>query len=85
MPNRNYINGRQHEYRVLREAKARGCIALRSAGSHSPVDVVIIDTFNRKITLVQCKPASMPDRQMREIEEQYKELNGSFEVVYEVR
>jgi hypothetical protein len=42
VPNKNYINGRAHEYRVRNEWAAKGYTALRSAGSHSPYDVVAV-------------------------------------------
>lgn len=42
MPNKNYVNGRAHEYKVRDEWKAKGYTAFRSAGSHSPYDVVAL-------------------------------------------
>jgi len=49
MPNRAYIKGRAKEQKIVRDAKNDGCIALRSAGSKSPIDVVIIDYKNKLI------------------------------------
>jgi hypothetical protein len=46
MPNKNYINGRAHEYRVRNQWAAKGYTALRSAGSHSPYDVVAVIPLN---------------------------------------
>jgi hypothetical protein len=42
MPNKNYINGRAHEYKVRDEYRARGFTVARSAGSHSPFDVYAV-------------------------------------------
>jgi hypothetical protein len=42
MPNKNYINGRAHEYRVRDRYTDQGYICARSAGSHSPFDVYAV-------------------------------------------
>jgi hypothetical protein len=42
MPNRNYITGRRFEYKVRDQFKAAGYTAMRSAGSHSPYDVLAV-------------------------------------------
>jgi hypothetical protein len=42
-------------------------IAQRTAGSHSPIDVIGIDTVNRIICLVQCKPESMSEAKKEEL------------------
>ena len=42
MPNKNYITGRRFEYKVRDEWRAKGYVALRSAGSHSPYDVIAL-------------------------------------------
>ena len=47
MPNRNYINGRAREYKIMKELVDSGYVlVMRTAGSHSPVDVIgIYDMF----------------------------------------
>ena len=82
MPNKNYIKGRKKEYKIMNLAKEKGMIALRSAGSHSPIDVVCIDTLNKKIKLVQCKPDSMSASKKLQIELDNCELNGIFQVEF---
>lgn len=84
MPNKHYINGIKKERRLVNRAKAQGHIALRSAGSHSPIDVVIVDFTNHKIHLVQCKPASMKMNEQEMLELEFAHLNGTYEVTYEV-
>ena len=42
MPNKNYINGRAKEYRVKKQLESEGWFCVRSAGSHSIVDIVAI-------------------------------------------
>jgi Holliday junction resolvase len=50
-----YKYGVDYERKLVKKAKERGLIAFRSAGSHSPIDVVIIDQANMKVWLLQCK------------------------------
>ena len=50
-----YKKGANFERKIVNEARAKGLIAFRSAGSHSPIDLVIIDTPNKTIRFVQCK------------------------------
>ena len=82
MPNRKYEKGRRKEWKIVKEEKEKGAIAFRSAGSHSPVDVVSISPETRRIYLIQCKPDSMPESQKKKIEEENKNLNCVFEVKF---
>jgi len=84
MPNRNYVNGRAKEYYIKKKEEKNGCLAFRSAGSHSPVDVVSINTTTKTIRLIQCKPKSMSENKKNKIKEENIGLNGSFQVSFEV-
>lgn len=84
MPNRNYINGRAREYKVKWALERLGMISFRSAGSHSPIDVIGIDPEKRIIKLIQCKPKSMSQNKRNEILEANKGLQGTFQVTFEV-
>lgn len=84
MPNKNYIKGRRKEYKVINQAKAKGLIAFRSAGSHSPIDVCIIDKINRTIEFIQCKPDTMSENKKNEILHSQLDLNGQFSVTFKV-
>ena len=43
MPNANYIKGRAREYKIMEELENEGyALVMRTAGSHSPVDIVAI-------------------------------------------
>ena len=84
MPNKNYIKGRKKEYKILNEARGLGFTALRSAGSHSPIDVVIIDTIERTIRFVQCKPDSMSEKKREALRQENNLLNGVFQCRFEV-
>ena len=82
MPNKNYVKGRRKEYKIVHANRGPGKISFRSAGSHSPVDVVAIDTENKTIHLIQAKPDSMSDRAKRKLETEWILLNGKFEVEF---
>ena len=51
--NSSYKKGRRNEYRSMRLLEAVGYLCIRSAGSHSPFDIVGVGRSN--IALVQCK------------------------------
>ncbi|MCX8095435.1 MAG: hypothetical protein N3D74_04550 [Caldisericia bacterium] len=53
--NRFYEKGRRFEYIVMNFLKDKFNIVLRSSGSHSPIDILGIDTTNNRILLIQCK------------------------------
>ena len=83
MPNKNYRKGYQKEHRTKHKLLAEGFdIAQRTAGSHSPFDVIAIDKICKVIKLVQCKPKSMSENAKRKIEEENKKLNGLFRVEF---
>ena len=84
MPNRNYLKGVTKERKLVNEARARGFISFRSAGSHSLIDCVIIDSANRTIKLIQCKPDNYSRKQKALLLEKFKGLNGSFEVTFSI-
>lgn len=85
MPNKNYLKGRRKEYKIKDKLKRYGCdITLRSAGSHSPIDVIGIKKESRKIFFVQSKPESMSQRAKTKLYTPLEWLNGSFECVFYV-
>lgn len=53
MSNKNYESGRRFEYRVRDYLEAKGYLVMRTAGSHSPFD--LIATTYYKTLFVQCK------------------------------
>lgn len=86
MVNKNYIKGRRKEYKVCHKLKKSFGydIAQRTAGSHSPFDIIAIKIKNKKIKLVQCKPDDLNNHQTQKIRDKNKELNGTFEVTFSV-
>ena len=53
MPNRSYTKGANHERELVNSARQAGHFALRSAGSHSPIDVIRI--IGSRLELIQVK------------------------------
>jgi len=85
MPNKQYVKGRKKEYKITAQMKRHGYdIAQRTAGSHSPFDVIGIRFKDKQITLVQSKPSTMTETQKKKIEKENKELNGIFQVFFKV-
>ncbi len=79
MPNRMYEKGRRKEQMICRTARSEGKIAIRSAGSKSPIDCVLIDVVARTIKFVQCKPDTYTHSQREALEIENSLLNGGFE------
>lgn len=49
----SYKKGRQFEYRVKRDLEQKGYFVIRSAGSHSPFDLI---AFSQEgVLFIQCK------------------------------
>ena len=73
MVNKNYVSGRRFEYTIKKALEKLGWIAIRSAGSHSPFDIIAIK--GDRILLLQLKKykgGHMPQA------EYYKEMKKLF-------
>ena len=79
----NYKRGRKREYKVCKQLREDGyTIVQRTAGSHSPIDVIAIDRDNKIITLVQVKHNNYdPKHILKELDW----LNGTWTVELEIR
>lgn len=84
MPNYKYNKGVRKERKIVNAAKEKGLVAFRSAGSHSPIDVVIIDVHRRRIRLVQSKSDNLPESGKTLLEKKWKHLNGVYVVDFRV-
>jgi len=85
MPNRNYQRGRAKEYRIMGRLREEGYdIVLRSAGSHSKIDVLGIRKSDQSIKCIQSKPSTITEAQKRKIFSECYWLNGFFNVEFEV-
>ena len=74
MVNKNYNKGVKLERELVNNARNDACIAFRSAGSHSPIDVCIIDPSEQLVTFVQCKTGKLAKGKLTEIERKFLEL-----------
>jgi hypothetical protein len=59
-------------------------IAQRTAGSHSPIDIIAIDPINKRIKLIQCKPDSMSDNNKDRIILNNIKLNGLYTTTFNI-
>jgi len=82
MVNKNYQKGTRYERKLVNESREEGKIAFRSAGSHSPIDVVIIDTKNMKIWLYQCKKGK--HNLTKKMVEKFKQQSDLYVAVFDV-
>ena len=58
--NRNYVRGRNSEYAAIKRLRTEGAVfAQRTAGSHSPIDVVALMP-DGLVRLIQVKSDSSP-------------------------
>lgn len=83
-PNPNYIKGIKKERVIVNKARKDGHLAFRSAGSHSPVDVIIVDNVQDIVRLIQCKPDSMTDKAKQKLYDKHSHLDGVYFVKFEV-
>lgn len=85
MPNKNYEKGRRKEYKICDYLKKKGFdIVQRTAGSHSPFDIIAINIKAKQIRLIQCKPDTMNAHQQQKIRDKNKDLNSFFDVKFGV-
>lgn len=69
---------------LVNQARKGGKVAFRSAGSHSPIDVTIIDLDANLIRFVQCKPDNISAAKKASLEAALSHLNGFFSCSFEV-
>lgn len=55
MPNNSYLRSRAREQALVREFRAMGWYACRSAGSKSPWDVWTVNPLDGEVRLIQIK------------------------------
>lgn len=55
MANNKYLRSTKRERELVNKARKAGMIACRSAGSHSPFDVWIVDHRDKVVRLIQVK------------------------------
>ena len=78
----NYQRGRNKEYRIVNKLKTQFKIVQRTAGSHSPIDIIAIDPEKKRIRFVQAKLGDFPESQKKKILKEMENLNGKFDVEF---
>jgi len=53
--NRNYKNGAAREYRIMKKLEKEGWFCIRSAGSHSPIDIIAMMPIAEHLKLLDKK------------------------------
>ena len=86
MPNKNYQKGRRKEYGVCDQLKKDGFeIAQRTAGSHSPIDVIAINKETKEIKFIQVKAGGMGSDEQTKLYKEMDWLNkGKFNVSFDI-
>jgi len=85
MPNSNYVKGRKKEYKIVNQLKSEGWdIVQRTAGSHSPIDVIAINKVLRVIKLIQSKPDNYSKSSEEKVLNECNWLNNVFRCEFEV-
>jgi Holliday junction resolvase len=74
----NYQRGANKERRIVNAYREKGWIALRSAGSHSPIDVVCINPATKEIKLIQSKLGELGKSEKRDLEIEMLSLSGMY-------
>lgn len=79
MPNRNYNKGRAYEYKIKKRYEKLGYTVFRSAGSHSPADLVAVCPVvlraatlhapQTEVIFIQCKTSKKTHCLVEDIEE----------------
>lgn len=83
MVNRRYRKGYEYERKLVNKERDKGNVSFRSAGSHSPIDVISIDHRNKRIELVQAKAGeSYTDSKKAKIQAENSYLEGKYDVVF---
>jgi Holliday junction resolvase len=80
MPNKNYRNGASKERRIVQKARNEGKLAFRSAGSHSPIDIFILDPKTKNIFLIQSKLKKMGEVATKNLLDTIKQYDGIYHV-----
>ena len=87
-----YQRGARKEYKLIYDLRKEGFdIAQRTAGSHSPIDILAIKIKDKWIKLIQSKRTlsenmGFTDEELKKkIEAENSELNGTYRVEFEVK
>jgi Holliday junction resolvase len=66
VPNSSYVKGRRKEYAAIRLLERSGHLAFRTAGSHSPFDVIALTSSVVRLIQLKAEYLSAVDREALE-------------------
>lgn len=80
MPNPKYIKGRAFEYKIMKELEKDGYTCFRTAGSHSPIDIIAIHMDTGIIQFIQAKNHQyvQGEKALKKIYEAHAKFNRFF-------
>ena len=85
-----YRKGARKEYEIIKRLRKKGfCIAQRTAGSHSPIDIFAIDRQNKVIKFIQSKRTlsknmmEIDEKLKKKLEKEFYWLNGLWLIQFE--
>lgn len=84
MVNKKYQKGARFERKLVNEARKQGCISYRSAGSHSPIDVTVIDTKNKTIRFIQAKAKKLSLGGLKSIRDTFENWSDEYQAKFEI-
>lgn len=84
MVNKYYRRGANFEREIVKQAKEKGLIAFRSAGSHSPIDVCVINPDTKELFLIQCKCGKFSEYDLTKLHKKLEFLQGTYKVFVQV-
>jgi len=78
--NKNYNNGARRERRIMKKLEQEGWFCIRSAGSHSPIDIIAIKSG--QFRFIQSKKTGyLSPQERKEKEELEQKLGINIEVM----
>ena len=84
MANNSYKRGADFERGVAKRFRDTGCFAVRSAGSKTSVDVIVIDPKSKEVRLIQCKTGVKTSMEDLIKTKELKKFEGDYKVVIEL-
>jgi Holliday junction resolvase len=80
LTNQNYVRGRSKEYKVMTMLRSEGWVVMRSAGSHSPVDVLAAKLGVTLLIQVKNGKARMKAEEAKELVKWAEAFNADAEI-----
>lgn len=79
--NRNYHNGRNHEYRLAAKLRKEGWVVIRAAGSHGLFDLIAIKPPPEgEMFLIQAKSGASAERERARALKDIETFTGTYQV-----